>query len=279
MSITITALIENSATEESLLAEHGLSLLIEKDGLTILFDAGPSADFLENAKHLGIDLSKVNYTVLSHAHFDHTSGLIPFHRSAGADYTLILNQNFFIPKYWFHQDEGYYEYVGVPFTEEVLMAQKVKTRLLIPPMAELEEGSGVYVMSGFSSLCDFEAIDATAVMRKNGCYTGDTFPEEQALAIPTEKGIVLITGCSHCGIVNLCETVKARLRSNIYAVIGGTHLIVADEERIAKTIGYFEREKISVAGVCHCTGEPGLDAFRQGCSQFTELKTGTVLTL
>ena len=283
MSIKITALIENYAVEEGLAAEHGLSLYIEKDGVNILFDTGPSASFLENAKHLGVDLSAARYVVLSHAHYDHAGGLQAFQAAFPGGYTLLLNKDYFTHKYWHHIEEKYYEYVGTPFSQEYLMEQKIPTMLLTGEDYELmdEEGNptGIHIMSKFSTLCDFEAVDATAVMRRREEYLPDTFDEEQVIAIPTEKGIVVITGCSHNGIVNICETVKARLGSNIYAVIGGTHLIVADEARITKTIDYFRRENIQIAGVCHCTGEMGLAAFQEQCEKFYAANTGTVTVL
>lgn len=99
MSVNITTLIENSPGEHHALhAEHGLSFFIEKDDHKFLFDTGQSGRIIENAAQLRIDLTSIEYVVLSHGHYDHTGGLQAL-TTITKDFNLILGQGFFDQKY------------------------------------------------------------------------------------------------------------------------------------------------------------------------------------
>lgn len=276
--IKITTLFENTAVNEALTPGLGVSFFIEGPGTHILFDTGSSPALLTNADALHVDLASVEYVVLSHSHYDHTRGYLSFLERFGTNHTLFLHDHFFVKKYWLHE-EGYTEYVGIPFTEEQLMAADVHPILLHEPVTEIGEGTGIYIMGDILPLCDFEPIDKTQGMWKNDSYVHDTFDEELCLVIPSDEGAVVLSGCSHRGVVNTCETVKRRFNTTVRAFIGGTHLIAADAERIEKTLDYFERENIKFAGVCHCTGEEGLAAFRTRCEAYSPITCGSVIHL
>ena len=93
------------------------------------------------------------------------------------------------------------------------------------------------------------------VIKKGEGYILDNFKEEVALVIDTYKGLVVLVGCSHVGIINILNSISKRLNRRIYAVLGGTHLIRCDENRINKTIEAFNELDISTIGLSHCTGE------------------------
>ena len=83
----------------------------------------------------------------------------------------------------------------------------------------------------------------------------DDFADEICLVMETAKGLVVLVGCSHPGILNMISTIHERLHKPIYGVIGGTHLMEADEERIAKTLKELKGLGICIAGLCHCSGD------------------------
>ncbi len=93
------------------------------------------------------------------------------------------------------------------------------------------------------------------VIKKGEGYILDNFKEEMALVINTYKGLVVLVGCSHIGIANILSTISKRLNKKIYAVLGGTHLVKSDENRIKKTIDALNGLNIDIIGVSHCTGE------------------------
>lgn len=275
MSIKITTLIENMTTKEELIPEHGLSLVVEKDGFKVLFDTGSTGQFMDNAKNLDIDLEEIDTVILSHNHYDHARGFVPFVKQRKNPLKLYISDGFFTSKYWDHE-EGFLEFIGPPFDGPWLLRNFVDTEIVKRGVQEVFEGSGIYMIRNFSKLCDYEDIDPASAMEYGGKIVTDTFPDEIVLAIPTEKGIVVITGCAHNGIVNICKTIKSIFSQNIYAIFGGTHLVVADEERIHKTLDFVRSEGIKISGVCHCTGEIGLPIFEQECETFFKLNTGTV---
>lgn len=83
------------------------------------------------------------------------------------------------------------------------------------------------------------------------------------LAINTDKALVILTGCSHNGIVNIVESIKSKTNKEVYAVIRGTHLVEADEARIQKTIDYFKKLGVKKIGLSHCTGDKAVQMFKE----------------
>ena len=100
------------------------------------------------------------------------------------------------------------------------------------------------------------------------------------MGIITEKGLVVIVGCSHVGIVNILKTISKRVNIPICAVIGGTHLIEADEFRMQKTMDAFKEMKIQLIAVSHCTGEEGIRLISEELKeQFLYNNTGKVIEI
>ena len=95
MSLKITCLVENDRIDDKFTAEHGLSLLLQWRGKTFLVDTGASEAFMDNAETLDVDLSKLDYVVLSHGHWDHSGGFRSLCRNKKRKFSLVLNPNFF----------------------------------------------------------------------------------------------------------------------------------------------------------------------------------------
>ena len=242
MELKITVLNDNTAGKNTT-AEYGLSYLVETERQAYLFDPGPSDIALRNAQILEIDLDRrIESIVLTHGHWDHGNGLEYFYNKK-----LIAHPNSFTVRY--NKENG--DYNGLPLTKEeageifeLHMSQKpievIKNHLFL---GEIPRAN------------DFEAKTASTV---DASGHDDFISDDSALAVNTEKGLVVITGCSHSGICNIIAYAKEVTReSKVHAVIGGFHLR-KDDEVLKKTIAWLKREDIDLLYPSHCTALPAL---------------------
>lgn len=237
------------------LGEWGFAALVEADGRRILFDTGEHTDVvLKNARSLGLDLSTVTDVVLSHAHSDHVGGFLTLRRSVVAKAPLGLART--------HVGEGmfYPRTSGVP---------RVEGNPMIAIKGAYEETDGVFVVHA-KPVQLFRGVWLTGpVPRKypernwggRGRVTTpagvveDNVPEDMALVVDTEQGLVVLTGCGHAGVVNTIDYARTVIRpERVHALIGGLHLFAAKAETLAWTA-----EKLRGFGVehligAHCTG-------------------------
>jgi 7,8-dihydropterin-6-yl-methyl-4-(beta-D-ribofuranosyl)aminobenzene 5'-phosphate synthase len=278
MELRITTLIENSPDDQNkLYYEHGLSLLVETDGKRILFDTGQSGDFLKNSEALNISLEGLDYVVISHGHYDHSGGFIKLVESAYQFLQLIVGDEFFQPKYKAVSEDGY-KYNGNSFDEAFIDQNKISLKKVKEDMMYLTER--LMIFHHFGKSTDFEIRNSKFFVKENTSFLPDEFDDEISLGIATEKGLVVIVGCSHVGIVNILNTISERINMPIYAVIGGTHLIDADEVRRKKTMEALKTMKIQLMGVSHCTGEEGIRCISQEFNeQFLINNTGNVIEI
>lgn len=277
MSIKVTTLIENSCDpQKGYSSEHGLALYLEADGLKILFDTGQSGKFIENAAKLGIDLNGLDYIIISHGHYDHANGLKPLLQSIAARPTLVVGSEFFRKKCKLLED-GSCIYNGVDF-EEAEIAAKMPLIKVSSDSYQLSER--VKIHHHFDRTTDYEKLNEKYRYIEGNQTVQDDFADEIALAISIKKGVVVIVGCSHVGVVNILETIKIRDNCPIHGVIGGTHLVEANRQRIDRTIDAFKTMGLKMAAVSHCTGQQGQEAIRiQMPEQFIYNDTANVIEL
>ena len=274
--IVLRTLLENSLSRNrALTAEHGLSFLVETGGKKILFDCGAGKAARKNAEKMHVSLKDADYVVLSHSHYDHAGGY-PDMVSHGVHAPLVTGPRFFEEKY--ARDGDKYTYLGCGFGPELL--EKQKTRHLVC------EGTctlfaGCHVAGAFERKYGFEKPPARFVRQTSAGMVEDDFPDEVCLVIETPKGLVVIAGCSHPGILNMIGSVWERFGQPVYAVFGGSHLVEADESRIAETMKILGDMGIGMAGFNHCTGEMAQERMRagEGGTGYTHLKTGDCIFL
>lgn len=279
MSVKITTLIENSKKDGSeLIEEHGLSMYINTPRCNIIFDTGSSGDFIKNANELNIDLEETNYMILSHAHYDHCGGVKTFIENIKCYPELYVSHNFFRNSNKFKiGKEREYKYLGIDFDETYLIDKGIPVNYVEEDILEIEPD--IFIVTNFKNNNNFEEFTANMVIKKGEGYILDDFNEEVALVIDTCRGLVVLVGCSHIGIINILNSISQRFNKKIYAVLGGTHLVKCDENRINKTIEALNKLDIDLIGVSHCTGELAIEKLKELKDRFFLNNTGTILEI
>lgn len=232
----IWTLMENTASREDLAAEHGLSLYIEANGKRILFDAGQSGAFADNADKLGIDLKKVDFAVLSHGHYDHSGGLMRFLQINGA--APVYVSELAAGEYYNAKDS----YIGI--------AQELKENPRLNAAAEtVTLGDGITLVSCHNYEPIFP-VDSAGLQKKTGdALQPDEFLHEQYLVIEERGKRVVFSGCSHRGILNIVRWLPCDV------LVGGFHFMKKgpqSEGVLAAAQQLLQRD--TVYYTCHCTG-------------------------
>ncbi|MFT5874666.1 MAG: 7,8-dihydropterin-6-yl-methyl-4-(beta-D-ribofuranosyl)aminobenzene 5'-phosphate synthase [Clostridium sp.] len=279
MNLKITTLIENNPSADiRLYNEHGLSLYIEIDGMKILFDTGKSGDFIKNAETLNIDLNKLDYVMISHGHYDHSGGFRKLVEEISNSYKLIVGEEFFKNKYGIIEGGDNYKYLGNSFEKEYIHKNNIAIKYIKQDIYYITEN--IMVFTNFKRNNNFELPNKRFKIKQDEKYILDDFSDEIVLVLKGKSGLFVVVGCSHVGIVNILETIIERTGLPIYGIIGGTHLVEADEQRLNKTINFLKEKDIKIIGVSHCTGEKAAEEIkRQFGEKFLYNNTGNIIVV
>jgi 7,8-dihydropterin-6-yl-methyl-4-(beta-D-ribofuranosyl)aminobenzene 5'-phosphate synthase len=276
----VTTLIENrpGKTASHLLSEWGLSLHITFDGHSILFDTGSSGLFTKNAEHLSVNVASVDTAVLSHHHFDHGGGLRRF-LEANADAKVHLGEvpsgDCFIKFLPFMK-----KYIGL---EKALMTDYVdRFETVSKPTQILPD---VFFFPHVSGTRPKPTGNKRLLVRRDGRLTPDDFAHEVVMAIKENNKLVIFTGCSHNGVLNMVDTVAREFEGiPIKAVIGGFHLIASppfnfmagskrEVEDLARLILDYPIDRTYTG---HCTGTKAFAVLKAVMGErITDLRTGS----
>jgi len=247
----VTTLVENAVAQSgnALLGEHGLSFYIETGDRRILFDTGQNLAISNNARVLGIDLKQIDTVVLSHGHYDHSGGLQSI-LECNKNFTLYGHPDVFSPKV--KRNNGNYKYIGIPVEEDDFVNEGVSLKLSRKPV---EIAPGVMTSGEIALENDFEDGEPMFFLKTDEQVMPDTLADDQALILETDKGLVILLGCSHRGVINTLTQV-ARLKGShkIHAILGGLHLGKASDDKLAKIIDHLRGFDFEMLGVGHCTG-------------------------
>ncbi len=237
----VTLLCENTASDVGYLSEWGFSAFIQVGGKNILFDTGQSQVYWHNAEYKGIDLDSTDYIVFSHFHSDHTNGL-QFHKFRSRK-KLIMHPEVL-------------EKLPTDQAENILEGFEV-----VSSKSPIEFLPNVFYLGEIPRCNDFE----------KGDFDGDQMLDDSALAIATDKGVIVISGCAHAGICNICEYAQKVTQQKLYAVVGGFHLFEDNPVTIEKSIEYFSKNKPSHLLPMHCVDFPTLAKFHSifGCRKYS----------
>jgi 7,8-dihydropterin-6-yl-methyl-4-(beta-D-ribofuranosyl)aminobenzene 5'-phosphate synthase len=250
------------------IGEWGFSALVVADGHRILFDTGARPDTVwNNARELKVDLTSIPDVILSHNHGDHTGGLIKLRRSVlnagnpAALATTHVGEGIFWKRDvsrqgWEPMDRVRKEY-------EALGGKMIvydKPRELYP---------GIWITGPIDRVYpekNFGIGPGIKVQMPNGSLVEDTIAEDMSLVIDTDRGLVVLTGCGHAGIINTLQYARARIRAAPFvAVIGGLHLFQLDEEHLKWTAAKLKEFGVENFLGAHCTGVEATYRIRQLC--------------
>ncbi|MBT8331634.1 MAG: MBL fold metallo-hydrolase [Deltaproteobacteria bacterium] len=258
MKIKITTLVENAVGiggSRGLIGEHGLAFLIETGTQRILFDTGQYLALENNARVLGKDLATIDTVMLSHGHYDHTGGLRPL-LEHNSEFSLYAHPDVFARK--MIKRKGRCREVGIPVSKNELLKRGIKLLLDTSPVVLSPE---IMTTGEIPLGSSFESVAEGFFVEKDGQQDPDTLADDQALVLKTAKGTVVVLGCSHRGIINTLRHVSNLTgQSQIYAVLGGLHLVKATAETLETIMQHLQRFDLQKIVVGHCTGSRAIQA-------------------
>ncbi len=259
----IINLIENTEGKAGCSCAHGLSFYIETAKHKVLLDLGPGIKTLENAEKLGIDLSEVDTVVLSHGHYDHSGGIIPFteinsraviymQKSAGGD---------------FYSDDGEspnrerYRYIGID--KEILKLPQIK---LIDGDYKIDNELELITIRERSH--DLPSTNKRLLIKEKDGFIRDDFVHEHFLAVSENGKRILLSGCAHNGILSILDAYRDRFLTDPDIVISGFHLMkktdyTSEEVREIVDIANELKKYGSHFITCHCTGLPAYEVMKK----------------
>jgi len=264
-----------------LLAEHGLSCLLKiykgAEEHVVLMDAGVSATcFFNNARVLNVDLSQVEAVVLSHGHLDHFGALVEFLNKTAKGIPVVLHPDAFLQRGINNPITG--QRVELPRLEEVAIKETGAVLHKIKAASTLF--SGLILISGeVRRVTDFEKGFPWAEAKIDDKWVVDPFHDDQGMAVKVKgRGLVVIGGCSHAGIINTIKHLQAAAQTNkVHAVLGGFHLTgPIFEPIIGPTIEEMKKIGPDFVMPMHCTGWQAINQFaREMPQQFVLTTVGT----
>ncbi len=247
--LKLTVLCENRVKDPKLIAEQGLSILVETPETHILFDSGQTDTILKNAQTLNIDLSKVQKVVLSHGHYDMVGGLYYLIKKIGS-LDIYCHPNLFNKKFKI-TDKGRAD-IGVPWEKSDLEKFGANFILKTRPVEIMKD---VWISGEIPRLTSYEYIDEAYQERVLESYIHDEIHDDMVLIMNTSKGLVVLLGCGHAGPVN---SIKHAMRitgvNKLHAVVGGMHLHQAPYEKIKKIVTHLIKLNPDYFIPLHCCG-------------------------
>jgi len=249
--LSVTVLVEDTPSGH-FRSEHGLALWINYGDKQILFDTGQSNLLLNNAEILNIDLADTGAIVISHGHYDHTGGLSTV-LDIAAKAKIYLHPAAAEPK--FSQKASITKYIGMSdSTKRIIQRCHV-----IWTATPAQIFPGMSVTGQVPRMNDYEDVGGAFFVDEN-CQKPDQLLDDQTLFIESSKGLIVVFGCAHAGVVNTLDYIsKLTGEKSIYAVIGGMHLLNASPIRIASTIETFKKYRVQKIVPLHCTGQKAME--------------------
>lgn len=280
----IATLVEDTINEEKkyLKSEHGLSLFINYNGKNILFDCGPSKTLIENSKKMNIDLSNIDYVIISHGHFDHGGGIIHFleiNKKAKVFIHKSCNKNFYF------KTESVKEYIGL----NPDLFNKFSDRLVYTENDTVKVDENIFLIQNIQLTKEITKNNESMLINCNDNFYKDDFEHEQVMLISDNNNNYLFSGCSHKGIINITEDVKKEFNlKKIDFFIGGLHLV---DDPILRTaintsdlneVAQYLKSNIGTTYACHCTGDEAYDYLKTDCKlnqKINYLRTGSEINI
>jgi 7,8-dihydropterin-6-yl-methyl-4-(beta-D-ribofuranosyl)aminobenzene 5'-phosphate synthase len=251
----VTILYDAFGESAALTKDWGFSALVEHNGKRILFDTGNNAAIFEhNVKALGVDLTQLDFVVISHRHADHTTGL---------KYVLSVNPKVTV----YVPSDGANGFGGAPIPDAFFRADDS-----LPAKMRYFDGTEpghltygkVYDTQNFVLVNQLtEVSPGIFLVRTVSQKTGSLELPELTLAIKRPDGLMLVDGCSHSGIEAILEAASA-VDPRTEIVFGGLHLVTTPVPEIDALVGNLKTKwKVQRIAPGHCTGEPAFARLRK----------------
>jgi len=245
----LTVLLDNNTIiDRYFLAEPALSFFIEDDGKIILFDAGYSSAFIENAKKMKIDLACLDYVVLSHGHVDHTAGLkhlMPLLKKSGRRPTLVCHPLVFAKR----KDKRTNKLYDSP---SLKMVQKYFEVVLTEKPFALTKR--LFFLGEIPRKFGFESMKAARKIFRGEKFMADIIYDDSSLVYTAKDGLVIITGCAHAGVCNTTAYALSLFgEQKVKDIIGGLHLLKPQPKKLCGSVSFIKRLKPAQIHPCHCT--------------------------
>jgi 7,8-dihydropterin-6-yl-methyl-4-(beta-D-ribofuranosyl)aminobenzene 5'-phosphate synthase len=271
----ITCVVDNTVQHGSLYwGEHGVSFRIETDQGCFLFDTGRTESVLwHNLGMMGGCPRDAKALVLSHAHIDHTGALVTV-LSQKPGLPLYASPDLFRAR--FKLQEGNYKPIGLPLTQQELN-QLADLRLSETPTEVL---SGVWTSGEIAERPEPEGRSNRHMVLIDGGWQPDPYKDDMSLVIETQEGLVVICGCCHAGLLNTLAHVQRAFQRRITTILGGTHLVEADEAHLKRVITIL-RDTYGTPRLYlnHCTGDRAYVALASAFGDHVNpCPAGTMLT-
>lgn len=260
--LKFSVLVDDDVHLPGCLPEKGLSLLLECDGLRVLFDSGRGRALRHNAEVMGVDLGSLTHVVLSHGHYDHVGGIgsLPVYSDpipliACPD--VFNERGYFLPllprRYNLYRLSG------------DLDPRQLATRGLLPHCsAEPVWLSKRLVFLGSIARRDKAAPSLLGYILRGGRVEKDLISDDSALAYKSSKGLIVFIGCGHSGVENIVQRAREVCGDErVHAVIGGLHLKFSGPQRAVALGMYLQQEGVESLFACHCTGKRKVGLPRQ----------------
>ena len=256
----ITALLENTTRRADIGCEHGLSLYIDTGTHKILFDMGQSSLFYENAIKLGVDLTKVDFAVISHGHNDHGGGLATF-LEINKTAPVYVSQGAFIPHY---NARG--EYIGLDTA--------LRDNPRIKYVSDITAPSNGITLYPFLTKDLIKPISPWGLTElENGTLLPEEFRHEQYLEIKENGKTVLFSGCSHRDILNIVNSFEPTF------LIGGFHISKEENSQAVLSLAKELSRYKTFFYTCHCTGLKQYATLKEQAQKLLYLAAGDTIVI
>lgn len=242
MRTKLITLAENLVYKPGLLAEHGYSVYIEHGDSKILFDTGQRGTFLHNMKNLNIAPESINTAIISHGHYDHTGGLIPF---LNVNKTARILAKDGILDLKFNKND---RFIGTEKDEDLF-----RNRLTyIDKVTEIAKD--IFIIPQINIYNQADTHFHGLMVKQNDTLVPDTFFDELFIVIKQDDAVNILTACSHRGITNIVRTACEIFNLPPGKIIGGFHLKDCTPQQLDLICSFFKDYPPRAIGVSHCTG-------------------------